>query len=325
MAYDPSTFPEKSEIVWTAGTTPDPQKALSRALPEVAQLAGDFNSNTNYVASGLPKYKTIDDADFIANPDKTQDIMDLPDLSDNNIKTEVENCISALARIGMEVIVVDTKHPMLEIPSFYTIIPGAQFRERSLGTSLGMFSAKLIAEGFPPEAAAKRLLEMDKALPGKYYIQFYAGSCLLAMGDPETALSHYRRAVELEPTAQDAASIYSYMGQCLKELGRHREAIDILKSGERFDEDRIDILNLMGFCYFKLQEHENAIACFRKIITIDPTSAIDYANMASNYRDLGKTDTAARYYEMALELDPGIDFARENLARLKKDRWVERW
>ena len=55
MAYDPSTFPDKSEIVWTAGTTPDPQKALSRALTEVAQLAGDFNASSNYVASGLPK------------------------------------------------------------------------------------------------------------------------------------------------------------------------------------------------------------------------------------------------------------------------------
>ena len=36
LAYDPATFPELSEIVWTAGTTPDPQKAFSRALTEVA-------------------------------------------------------------------------------------------------------------------------------------------------------------------------------------------------------------------------------------------------------------------------------------------------
>ena len=42
LAYDPSTFPKTSEIVWTAGTTPNPQKALSRALTEVAQLAGDL-------------------------------------------------------------------------------------------------------------------------------------------------------------------------------------------------------------------------------------------------------------------------------------------
>ena len=52
LAWDPATFPEMSEIVYTAGTTPDANKALIRALTEVAQLAGDFNSGSNYVASG---------------------------------------------------------------------------------------------------------------------------------------------------------------------------------------------------------------------------------------------------------------------------------
>jgi ribosomal protein S12 methylthiotransferase accessory factor len=220
----------------------------------------------------------------------------------------------------MEVIVVDTIHPLLGIPSFYTIIPGAHFRERALGTSVGMFSAKLIAEGPDPEEAVKALLEVDNTLPGKYYVQFYLASCHLTQGDPETALGYFRKALDLNPTEQDTASIYSYMGQCLKDTGKYREAIDVLQTGEMVDEDRTDILNLMGFCYFKLKEHEKAIENFKKIITLDPTSAIDYANIASNYRDLGKIDTAIRYYEMALELEPGIDFARENLAKLKANR-----
>ncbi|MCI5130773.1 MAG: hypothetical protein D3904_04460, partial [Candidatus Electrothrix sp. EH2] len=55
LAWDPATFPEKSELVYTAGTTPGADKALIRALTEVAQLAGDFESGSNYVASGLPK------------------------------------------------------------------------------------------------------------------------------------------------------------------------------------------------------------------------------------------------------------------------------
>ena len=42
LAYDPSTFPERSEIVFTAGTTSNPEKSLCRALTEIAQLAGDF-------------------------------------------------------------------------------------------------------------------------------------------------------------------------------------------------------------------------------------------------------------------------------------------
>ena len=49
---------------------------------------------------------------------------------------------------------------------------------------------------------------------------------------------------------------------------------------------------------------------------MDPGSAIDYANIASNYRDMGNRDEAVRYYKFALELDPTIDFARENLIKL---------
>ena len=97
MAYDPTTFPASSEIVWTAGTTPSPEKALSRALTEVAQLAGDFNSNANYVASGLPKYTRLDQADYILHPSQTVALQTLPDLSHDNIRMEVENLIAALS------------------------------------------------------------------------------------------------------------------------------------------------------------------------------------------------------------------------------------
>jgi ribosomal protein S12 methylthiotransferase accessory factor len=176
LAYDPSTFPERSEIVWTAGTTPDPEKALSRALTEVAQLAGDFDTPSRYVASGLPKLTRIEDAEFIINPGERIDINKLPVLSNDNIKIEVENCISALAKRGLEVIVVDTKHPLLDIPAFYAIIPGAHFRERSLGTSVGMFSAKIIAENQPPHVALQELKKIERLLPKKYFIKFYLGS-----------------------------------------------------------------------------------------------------------------------------------------------------
>ncbi|MBV5267610.1 MAG: YcaO-like family protein, partial [Burkholderiaceae bacterium] len=71
-------------------------------------------------------------------------IASLPNLSNNNIRIEVENCIAALSRKGMDVIVINTRHPGLDIPAFYAIIPGAHFRERALGTNVGMFAAKLI-------------------------------------------------------------------------------------------------------------------------------------------------------------------------------------
>ena len=319
LAYDPSTFPERSEIVWTAGTTPGPEKALSRALTEVAQLAGDFDTASRYVASGLPKLTRIEDAEFIINPGKRIDIQTLPELSNENIKIEVENCISALAKKGLEVIVVDTMHPLLDIPAFYTIIPGAHFRERSLGNSVGMFSAKIITENQSPHVALKELKKIERLLPTRYFIKFYLGSCHLALDDPTTALEYFTQSLELDPTEQDVPSIYSYMGLSFNEMGEYQKALDVLKKAETYDNERTDIYNSMGFSHFKLKEHEQAIECFKKVLQIDPGSAIDYANIASNYRDMGHKEKAVQYYEMSLAIDPSIEFARENLLKLRQN------
>lgn len=317
LAHDPSTFPEKSELVWTAGTIPDPQKALSRALTEVAQLAGDFNTSANYVASGLPKFGSLEEADFVMHPDRKIGITQLPDLSNNNIKVEVENCISALSRIGMEIILVNTMHPKLGIPAFYAIMPGAHFRERSAGTSVGMFSAKLTAESGEPEWAISELKKMDALMPGKYYIKFYTGTRYIDMNEPEKAMKSLEEALTLDPKEEDIPSIYSYMGVCLKDMSKYKEAIAILQRAEDYDKERTDVYNLMGYCYFKSNEHEKAIECFRKVLRINPTSAIDYANIASNFRDMGDKQQAIRHYRVALELDPTIDFARDNLEKLQ--------
>ena len=317
LAYDPVTFPALSEIVWTAGTTPDPQKALSRTLTEVAQLAGDFNTNANYVASGLPKFTTLEEAGYVINPGKEVDISDLPDLSSNNLKTEILNCLAALEKINMQALVINTMHAQLKIPAFYTIIPGAHFRERSLGTSVGMFSAKHIFENRPAAEAIKQLKSMEKALPNTYYISFYLGACHLAIDNPDSALAYFRQSLVQGPTEQDIPSIYSYLGQALKNMEEYRQALDILKKGEKLDPERTDIYNLMGFCHFKLKEHEKAIKNFKKVIVLDPSSAIDYANIGVNYRQMGEKEKAIRYYQMALTLDDSIQFAKKGLDELK--------
>ncbi|MGD8366313.1 MAG: YcaO-like family protein [Desulfobacterales bacterium] len=319
LAYDPATFPTQSEIVWTAGTTPDPEKALSRALTEVAQLAGDFNSGSNYVASGLPKFASLKEARYIQAAPETRRIDDLPNLSDGNIKVEVERMVAALADRGLEVIVIDTTHPVLGVPAFYTIVPGAHFRERAHQTSVGMFTAKLATEKLSPREAAARLDRMDERLPKKYYVRFHRGVCRLKAGSFESAADDFSAALTFDPSEEDRATIYSYLGQCFKEMGRYRKALAVLQEGLAIDAERTDILNLMGFCRFKLGDHRQAIEHFNELLRLDPSSAIDYANVAVNYRQMGEKAKAVEYFEMALALDPSIDFARKGLIDLLEE------
>ena len=53
-------------------------------------------------------------------------------------------------------------------------------------------------------------------------------------------------------------------------------------------------------------------------IEIDPTSAIDYANIGSNLREKGDLEGAMAMYRKALSMDPNITFALESLERLEK-------
>lgn len=318
LAWDPATFPQMSEIVWTAGTSPDPEKAMSRALTEVAQLAGDFNSGSNYVASGLPKFTDIKDAAFITHPKTMVNAGDLPDLSSDNIRIEVENLLNTLEERGFDVNVINTMHPGLEIPAFYSIIPGAHFRERADAASVGMFSARLITESFDPLQALTRLDDLEAALPGKYYTSFYKGLMLAAIYDHEEAEQEFKASLEREPARLNLPDIYSHYGACLKDLSKYDEAIEACTRGLTIDPQRPDMFNTAGACYFMTQRFEPAIEQFEKALEVDPSLAINYANIGSCYRELKETQLAVKYYEMALKVDPSIDFARENIEKLTK-------
>jgi len=316
LCIDPATFPEKSEIVYTAGTTPGPDKALIRALTEVAQLAGDFNSGSNYVASGLPKPLSLDEVEYIVKPDKTVSVNDMVDVSDQNMYKEIQNYLQVLKKINMEVLVIDTQHPELQIPTIYTIIPGAHFRERAASGDAALFAAKLAAELLDPNNLEAKLSDMHAVLPDTYYLEFYRGKNLYNQGKIEEALELFKYASKLRPKEEDKPYLYSYQGCCLRDLERFEEAIVVLEKGRALDDERPDLHNILGVCHYKLDNYEKAAHHFQRAVELNPVSAIDYANLAINLERLDKSHEAISNYQIALAMDPNIEFARIGLANL---------
>ncbi|MEJ5357684.1 MAG: YcaO-like family protein [Desulfobacterales bacterium] len=316
LAWDPATFPRRSEIVWTAGTTPSPVKALARALTETAQLAGDFDTGGRYVASGLPKPAALNEVGWVVDPVEEVDLDALPELSHPNLKVEIERCLAALGRVGLEAFVVDTTHPRLRIPACYVIVPGAHFRERSRSMSVALFAARHAANHLEPERALALLDDLERRLPGKYYVSFYRGLALVRAGRSEESLSFFRQALVRDPHPTETAGILSHFASALKDCGRYAEAIPLLRQGVALDAERIDLWNLLGFCHFKRSEYEEAVAAFRRAIELDPGSAIDHANLGVNLAALGRREEAIEALQTALALDPGIEFARNRLKAL---------
>ncbi len=321
LAIDRSTFPDLSEIVYTAGTTPGAEKAVIRAITEVAQLAGDFNTGSNYVASGLPKPLSMDEVKYLTDPGLETTIEGMNDLSSDNIKVEVENCVEALKNINFEVFMIDVTHPQLDIPALYTIVPGAHFRERSMICDVGLFAAKLLVELVDdPEFLEEKLAGLETLLPEAYYLEFYRGRNLYNKGEPEKAISCFDRALAKNPEEEDIPYIYSYKSLCLKELERFDDAIETVRAGCEIDGERPDFYNTLGVCYFKKKEYQKAIDSFKRAVHLNPASAMDYANIGVNYKQLGDNDEAIRYYTLALTLDPSISFAQEHLKSLMAEQ-----
>ncbi len=317
LAIDRATFPAKSEIVYTAGTTPDPEKALIRAITEVAQLAGDFNTSSNYIASGLSKPFSMTEMEYVTEVQTSISIKDMSNLSHNNIEVEIDNCVEALKKINMEVFMIDVTHDGLKIPALYTIIPGAHFRERSRINDVGLFAAKLLMDLVTDaHLLEKKFQEMEKLLPQAYYLEFYRGRNFLSMGILETAIEHFDKALALKPDSEDLPYIYSFKGSCLKELGRIDEAIDAARQGLKEDEERPDLHNTLGVCYYKNQDYESAIGHFKRAVDLNPASGIDYANLGVNYNKIGSKELAIEFLTLALTLDPELAFARDLLTQL---------
>jgi ribosomal protein S12 methylthiotransferase accessory factor len=318
LAVDRATFPETSEIVYTAGTTPDPEKAVIRAITEVAQLAGDFNTDSNYIASGLPKPLAMEEVTYLTDTPNTITVATMANLADNNIRVEIDNCIAALQKIGMEILMIDVTHDGLKIPALYTIIPGAHFRERSRINDVGLFAAKLLVDLVSDaELLDNKLSQMEALLPNTYYLEFYRGRNFSAMGFPESALKHFDNALALQPEAEDLPYIFSYMGSCLKDLGKFDQAIEILYQGLAEDEERPDIHNTLGVCFFKTSQYGKAITHFHRAVALNPASAIDYANLGVNYHKIGNNQSAVEFLNLALTLDPSLEFAGNLLAELE--------
>jgi ribosomal protein S12 methylthiotransferase accessory factor len=318
LAYDPSTFPEKSEIVFTAGTSSNPEKALCRALTEIAQLAGDFESRTSYRPT-LPKYTSLEEAGYLMESRGKVSIRDLPNLDDNNIRVEIERCTAALAGIGMEILVVNVTHPELDVPAVYTMIPGAHFLDHTRNTDFPQHAARTMLRGLPKEQVVPEMERLLSFFGPRYDLTFFLAHSLETQDRPGDALMLLKRALELSPDPGEIGSIYVHIASCHKELEQYSEALEALELAEKANPELKEIFNLRGFCYFKLKKHHEAIDAFERALDLDPGSAIDYANIGSNLRELGNVDEAIRLYRIALELDPDIDFARVSLQKLEAE------
>jgi len=323
MAMDPSTYPERSEIVYAAGTGTSPERALIRALTEVAQLAGDFDTEGKYVESGLPKFQTLEEAKVVIEYDGEVELNSLPNVYSEDHVEELNTLAQKLKDRGFETYLIDITNEELNLPAVYAVIPGILFRERTKIPFL--FHLVRVSYFYHPREVTERLInEVLSEVQDRYYLWGFYGNLLKDRGDLDSAISCYERALSLEPQAPDKLAILTHLADAYLTKGEYLKAISVCEQALEYGEAP-EIYNLLGRSYYKLHEFSKALEYFLKATELDPSSAIDYANAGFSLKSIGESlqteearmlflSQAKLFFLKALSLNPDLEMAKRGLA-----------
>ncbi|WP_244148882.1 YcaO-like family protein [Desulfonatronum thioautotrophicum] len=316
LAYDPTTFPERSEIVFTAGTASTPTKAAIRALTEVAQLAGDFETGSNYEASGLPKFTDLGQIKWL-NQGPVVALSSLPDIGQADILDELNVLCRGLGHLDFRAYSVETTHPELGIPAHYSVVPGFQFRERAINPSVGLFVGRILAEEAPEDQARDGLAQLSRLYPGASFPLFFQGLLAVRQGCFSEALEAFAQSEHGLEQQDDQALAAFYQGYAMSREDRWTCSMPHLDRAIQLCSEVKEYFNLRGVAKFKLGEYAGAEQDFQRALDLDSGSAMDLANLGLCVKLQGRTDEAAALLRSALDLDPSLDFARTHLHELE--------
>lgn len=311
MAMDPSTFPERSEIVYAAGTGTSPERALIRALTEVAQLAGDFDTEGKYVESGLPKFANLEEAKTVIEYTYEVDLSELPNLYSEDHVEEMVALSQAMKERGYEVYLIDLEEENLRLPAVYAIIPGILFRERTVIPYLYQL-VRTLPLYLSYEENLKILEEILKEVENKYYVWAYYGNVLKALSRYEEAILAYEKALLLEPTDPDKVAIFTHLADTYFKKSEWDRVIEVCDRALNFGEVP-ELYNLLGRALYKKGDFVSALQAFLRATELDPGSAIDYANAGYCLKAMNFIPPAEIFFRKALALDPNLTMAQRGL------------
>jgi tetratricopeptide (TPR) repeat protein len=155
---------------------------------------------------------------------------------------------------------------------------------------------------------------MSPEVPEEAQLAFQQGYEAQMSGRLEEAVAHYRRSIEICPTAE----AHTFLGWALSYMGRHEDAIAQCKVAIGIDPDFGNPYNDIGAYLIELGREDEAIPWLeraKQAPRYEPRH-YPYFNLARVYVKQGKIREAIRELEGALAIEPRYALARRELHRL---------
>ena len=157
------------------------------------------------------------------------------------------------------------------------------------------------------QKGTKNLIAHDLYLRARERESFFTES---AYGE---AVNLYQEAIRLDPHYADAYARLSLVYSVNAQFGWAEDSTETYKDSRKMAEKAVELNPSLPLAHYALgwilsrpifAEHDNAIAEFKKVISLDPSHADSYSNLGfiSNYT--GKAAQAIDYFNAAMRINP---------------------
>jgi Tfp pilus assembly protein PilF len=136
------------------------------------------------------------------------------------------------------------------------------------------------------------------------------GVTLESLGDLETAMKHYREALQIQP---DYAEAHNNLGVALASRGRLDEAIKHYRQAVRINPAYANAHYNLGNVLTSRNDLDEAIRHYREAVRINPDFGDAHNNLGAALTIQGELDEAIKYYREALRVNPNYANAHYNL------------
>jgi Flp pilus assembly protein TadD len=120
----------------------------------------------------------------------------------------------------------------------------------------------------------------------------------------ELAITDFKKAIRLAPTADSTVNAYDYMARAQLSQGDTRAAIETYEKALRIDPTRDDLHSQLGNIYTTQGEKEKAVKEYALAVTNNPRSAANRYSLGQGYLATGQNREALQQFQFVRQLDP---------------------
>jgi len=164
------------------------------------------------------------------------------------------------------------------------------------------------------ESALNRWMNQGGIIEGDK-LSFQTGLAFMQTGQPEKAISYFRKAVDLNPEHLKA---HYHLAGLLHKKGNNTKAIAHYKRVIEIEPDHVKAHNSLGNVFAQQGQFNEAIAHFKKVVQIHPDYESAYLNLGNALARIGRFQEAINNYEQVLAINPHHKNARQNLEKVKE-------